>query len=521
MNLKEVIEKMKDFISVRKEQFLQLKKEKKIAIIVGVIAIILAIIFGVGYIKDNKYKVLFSGLDSNDAASITKELENRKVDTKIKGDSIYVPKGEVDKLRLELSNNISNGSKGFEIMDEGSSFGMTDEEFEIKKQRMAQGEIEKTIKTFPQVESARVHITKGEESVFAKESKPGKAAVSIELKPGENLEPSQIRSIMSLVSASTSNVPKQNVEVVDQNMNLLSEGLLDENGNAKATNSSGLDISRKAEKELSSDLERSILSLLDPIFGEGKVKATVNADLDFDTSEKTEILVDPNKVIVKESRNNNKSTKTGNTGGAVDNNMNNVGNDGQDIIDSKEESIEYEVGKVETKTIKAQGEVNKITASVAIDGKLGAAEIQAVENMVANAIGMNPDRGDDVAIVSMNFNANATNKPTNALDLIKEDEGLSKILKITTYVVAGILLLIVILLVVMFIRKRRERNIEDIFDDEDEISLINQKLEEMEQNRLKYIEEDEENITLEDEVRNYASENPDQVTELIKSWLNE
>ena len=47
-------------------------------------------------------------------------------------------------------------------MDSNNSFGMNDEEFKLKKQRMIQGEIEKTIKTFPQVESARVHITQGE-----------------------------------------------------------------------------------------------------------------------------------------------------------------------------------------------------------------------------------------------------------------------------------------------------------------------------------------------------------------------
>lgn len=521
MNFKEIIQKIKDFTITKKEQFLELKKEKKIAIIVGVVAIILAIIFGVAYLKDNKYKVLFSGLDPNDAAAITKELESKKVDTKIKGDSIYVPKEEVDKLRLELSSNISNGSKGFEMMDEGSSFGMTDEEFEIKKQRMVQGEIEKTIKTFPQVENARVHITEGEESVFAKESIPGKAAVSIDLKPGESLEPAQVRSIMSLVSASTSNVPKQNVEVVDQNMNLLSEGLFDEKGNVKENNSNGLDVARKAEKELSSDLEREITELLEPVFGQGKVKATVNADLNFDTSEKTETVVDPNKVIVKESRRNNKSTEDVNTGGAVDNNMNNVGKEPKSTVDNKEEDIEYEVGKVETKTVKAQGEVNKITASVAIDDNLGAAETQAVEKMVANTIGMNPDRGDDVAVVAMNFDANSADKQANALDKIKQDEGLNKMLKTTAYVVGALLLLIAAILVTMYIRKRKEREMEEMFNDEDEINLINQKLEEMEQNRLKYIEEDDESMTLEEEVKLYASENPDQVTELIKSWLNE
>lgn len=261
MNIKEFPQKTKDFVIVKKDQFIELPKKKKIIITTALVTLLLAGIFAINYAKENKYAVLFSGLDSNDATMVTKELESKKIETKIKGDSILVPKEDVDKLRMELSSNISNGSKGFEIMDSGSSFGMTDEEFQIKKQRMIQGEIEKTIKVFPQVQSARVHITQGEESVFANETVPGKAAVYVELNPGQTLKQDQVISIMSLVSASTQNVPKQNVEVIDQNMKLLSDGLIDDKGNVHTNSLSEVDESIKAEKDLSKDLERSILEI--------------------------------------------------------------------------------------------------------------------------------------------------------------------------------------------------------------------------------------------------------------------
>lgn len=511
MNFKEIMQKAKDFINNKKLQFNEFNKTKKIAIIIGVVTILLALGFGIKYSMDNKYKVLFSGLDTNDAAVITKELENKKIDMKVQGDSISVPRQQVDKLRLELSGKLSNGSKGFELMDEGSSFGLTDEEFQIKKQRMMQGEIEKTIKTFPQVEDARVHITKGEESVFAKESTPGKAAVSLTLKSGEALESDQIRSIMSLVSSTSTNIPRQNVEVVDQYMNLLSLNLFDEEGNVTSSNTKGIDISRKAEKELNDELSKSITGLLEPIFGQGKVKATVNADLNFDNSETTEIVVDPNTVIKNESRTENTSTEEGSTGGAVDNNMNNVADSSQNTIESKEKSIEYEVGKVETKTIKAQGEVNKITASVAIDGNLTAAQIRDVSDMVANTIGVDQNRGDDVKVVSMNFGMNAAAE--------SEAESMTKMLKTAGYAMLAVLLVAIAGLIIMFVLKKRNE-MEEEYDDDYEIDLINQKLEEMEKNTLLDNVEDEEGVTLEEEVRNYAAENPDKVTDLINSWLN-
>ncbi|MGL6105064.1 flagellar basal-body MS-ring/collar protein FliF [Romboutsia sp.] len=519
MNVKGIIEKVKKIITAKTEQFKGLKKEKKIAAIIGVVAVTLSIIFGIMYLNNSKYQVLFSGLDSSDANTITKELESRKVETKVEGDSIYVPREQVDKLRLELSGNISNGSKGFEIMDDGSSFGMTDEEFQIKKQRMTQGEIEKTIKTFPQVESARVHITNGESSVFSKESISGTAAVYLNLKPGASLDPSQVRSIMSLVSASTSNIPKQNVEVIDQNMNLLSEGLFDENGKVNSTSANGLDLARKAEKQMDSDLERAIMSLLEPIFGQGKVKVAVNSDLNFDSNEKTETVVDPNKVIKNESKSENKTTEQNNDGGAVDNNMNNTGNNQNGVEESKEEKTEYEVGKSETKTVTAQGGINKITASVAIDGNLDAGAMKNIQDMVANTIGMDKQRGDDITVVGMPFNENKA--PANIVEAIKQDAQLMNILKAVTIVVAALLLIIVATLVTMFIRKRKAKEEEEEFDDEAEIDLINQKLEQMEINRMVNVEGDEESISLEEEVRKYAFENPEQVTDLINNWLNE
>ena len=511
MNVKDIINKIKEFISKKILDFKALSKTKKLALVIASVAVILSIVFGVKYMNNNKYKVLFSGLNSTDAASITKELESENIDMKIQGDSILVPKDKVDELRLKLSENISNGSKGYELMDEGSSFGMTDEEFKIKKQRMLQGEIEKTIKTFSQVADARVQIINGEESVFAKETQPGSAAVTITLNPGESLDISQVRSIMSLVSASCENIPKQNVEVVDQNMNLLSEGLYDENGKEQATNSSGLYIARKAEKELNSDLERAISSVLESMFGSGKVVVKVNSDLNFDTNEITEIKIDPNKVAIKENKKENTTSQDDAAGGNIDNNMNTVGGNDTNLNTSREESIEYETGRTESKTIKAQGEINKITASVAINGNLNNKTLQQVEDIVSNIIGVDENRGDSISVVGMPFDTLANEDDNLA---VKDD--INKVMKIVAVVVGILLLLIVGIVVYMYMKKK---NSED-FDDSEHLDIINQKIQEMEKTRSTE-DEEEESISLEEEVRQYASENKEQVTDLIRNWLSE
>ena len=45
--------------------------------------------------------------------------------------------------------------------------------------------------------------------------------------------------------------------------------------------------------------------MLEPIVGKDKVKATVNVNLDFDSKQNTQTVVDPNKVII--SQENSKS----------------------------------------------------------------------------------------------------------------------------------------------------------------------------------------------------------------------
>lgn len=143
--MKKLLEKVKGLL----EKFKSQSKKIKIAVIVAILAVIIAIVSGIiFYSSSNKYQILFSNLDPTDSQTVVNTLEEGKNVYKIEGNSILVPSDKVDELRLKLAPNLTSGSKGYELMDAGSSFGMTDEEFKIKKNRMQQGELEKTIKKF-------------------------------------------------------------------------------------------------------------------------------------------------------------------------------------------------------------------------------------------------------------------------------------------------------------------------------------------------------------------------------------
>ena len=195
--------------------------------------------------------------------------------------------------------------------------------------------------------------------------------------------------------------------------------------------------------------------------------------------------------------------------------MNTVGGNDTNLNTSREESIEYETGRTESKTIKAQGEINKITASVAINGNLNNKTLQQVEDIVSNIIGVDENRGDSISVVGMPFDTLANEDDNLA---VKDD--INKVMKIVAVVVGILLLLIVGIVVYMYIKKKNSDIVEEDFDDSEHLDIINQKIQEMEKTRSTE-DEEEESISLEEEVRQYASENKEQVTDLIRNWLSE
>lgn len=516
---------MNNFIeSIKKlfNKFKSLGKWVKVAIIGVIVTFIIALASITFYSSANKYQLLFSGLDAYDAQMVTEKLKEQKVDMKIQGDSILVPKDMVDELRLSMAPDLTSGSKGYELMDSGSSFGMTDEEFQLKKIRMLQGELEKTIKSFPQISDARVHITAAKDSVFVADSEPGKAAVYVKLASSGGLSNEQVESIIALVSGSTDNIPKENIEVIDQNMNLLSKNISNEGSGYVSSESisSHLELEKKYEGELQS----TVTELLESIVGKNKVRVAINADLDFDSKEKTETVVDPNKVIVSQQSVNeeNVGSTTATGGSTVDENMSNTiteTEEGTDGSTSKreEQTTNYEVGKSESKIISAPGEVRRLTASVIVDGELQANMQTALENAVANAVGLNTERGDQISVVGIAFDP--TMSADDTTNPFEEEETTSNPL----YMYLGIgvaVALFASIIGFIIIRRRRKKN-------EEEPSLldvvIDDKISKVPEEMLKPIDFETNNpqAHIESELKRYASEKPEQVVDIIKSWLVE
>ena len=501
--------------------FKGLGKVVKIAIIVAIVTLIVAIVSMFFYSSANKYQLLFSGLEAYDAQFVTQKLTETGVDMKIEGDAILVPKEMVDQLRLEIAPELTSGSQGYELMDNMSSFGMTDEEFNVYKNRMIEGELEKTIKSFSQVADAKVHITAARDSVFVTDAEPGKAAVYLDLKPGNKLKIEQVESIMALVSGSTDNIPTENIEVMDSDMNLLSKGVNDED--SPYVSSDAILANIALEKNYEEELQDTLIALLTPITGKDKVNVVVNADLDFDSKQKTETIIDPNKVIISQQtvteQNSNGSDATG---GLVDDNVgSSIVDENGNVTSSRDENTtNYEVGKTENIVISAPGEVRRLTASVIVDGNLDENVQAAIEQSVRTAIGYQGERGDAVSVVGINIDPTIAEDNEDMVNPFDKEAQLRNTIMYSA--IAVIILVGIIIAIVVIFRKRKAKEEEESRQPLLDV-IIDEKISRVKDEPLDPINFEENNpqVHLEKEIQQYASTKPDQVAEVIKSWLAE
>ncbi|WP_123053494.1 flagellar basal-body MS-ring/collar protein FliF [Clostridium sp. JN-1] len=512
----------------------ELSRRKKIAFGVIFAGVIAALIFAGISLGSTKYEVLFSNMNSTDSAAVYKQLQADKVDAKVKGNSILVPKDQVDKVRMQVLSEVqmTNGSQGFELLDK-SKFGSTDAELKINYQRALQGELERTIKSFSEIEDARVHLVIPDDTAFVKDTEPGTASVTLKVKQGQSLTPDQVKAVVALISGAVKNIPPQNVQVMDANMNLLSNDLYTDkkDGNQSTTSA---DKQQQLKKQYEQDLQKRLKDMLESVYGKDKVKVTVNADLDFDAVQQDAVTYDPKSVVVSE--NNKKSTSNSGSSGAsnspVDNNMTNsaAANNGNSVSTNEESTKNYDVSKVEQKTIKAPGSVKRLTASVALDGNVDDATKTAIKNLAVSTIGYDDKRGDTISVEGIPFDTTLKDKAKKDLDDM--NKATEQAQKNKLYTIIGIIAAVIIAAAVgifLWMRKNRMEE-EDAFDDEfgqtqsidtvigdDEADMTGQ------QPKFKPVEFEEENeqTHLENEIKKYAKEKPDQVADVIKSWLAE
>jgi flagellar M-ring protein FliF len=504
-------------------------KSKRITTVVIASAIIISLLVAVLFTTRVEYATLFSNLEPQDSGKIIEQLKADKIQYKIEGTTILVPKDKVDELRMSaFSDGFAPSEKGFELFDQ-SKFGVTDTEARIMYQRALEGELSRTIESFEEVEKARVHLVLPEETVFTRETEKARASVTLKLIGTNTLEPEKVKSIISLISGSVKNLPKENVEVVDSNLTLLSDNLY--NDLAAGGTPSALK-QQELEKQFESKVQTDVREMLESVYGRNKVKVSVNADMDFDSKQITSITFDKDNVVERSIKTidelSNDSGGSVSTTSPVDDGMGNTigGSGGQSSESNRNETIvNNEIGQTEQKTIKAPGEVKRMTVSVVLDGTIGEVEKASIKNIVAAATGYDEDRKDVINIEALPFNNDIKKKAEEDLLKMQEEEAKADKMKIYAIIGGSVLGFIVLLLtLILTLRKRRNKNNAEQSSGKPSFDVVvGDTVIPVQHADYKPVlsDEEEDMMTMEKEIKGYANKKPDQVSEVIRAWLSE
>lgn len=525
------MEKLLEGINKLKEKWLGLSRNKKIVFVVLFLAFLSAAIYLGISSTQTKYGVLFSKMDTTDSASVIAKLKTDKVAYKVDSstNTIYVPTDKVDDLRLEYSTLIKNGSTGFELFDNTSQFGMTDKQYNVTYQRALQGELERTIKSFPQVEDAKVQLVIPDDSVFVQDENPSKASVYLKMKTGQTLGEDQVKAIMSLVAGGVKNLSKENVQVIDDNMNLLSSKINSSDGDTTETTDSKNKVQTKKETEL----QKKILSQLEPVYGSGKVKVQVHADMNFDsTQQKTTVEKDPVVISEHDIKEYNSGANNATSSSPVDSNVNsnqivNNTTNSSSGLTHDETTKNYDTSKVETNTVVSPGTIKRLTVSVVVDGNVNAQAQASINNIVSQAAGTDAQRGDTISVEGIKFDTSAQTAAQKAIDeMNKENQQNQKNRMIIGAIIGGVALLTAIIGFIIYRRKKKNEEEEEEAEEEDDHiidTVVGDDAVKKQKPQFAPIDFEEENEKdhMENEIRKYATTKPEQVADVVKAWLTE
>jgi flagellar M-ring protein FliF len=386
----------------------------RFGVMAGVAAVLTAFfLYIAGAITEAPKTILFSGLESRDAAAVTGKLDAMAVKYDVKdGGTILVPADQVTKLRMALAqDNLPAAGVGYEIFDKSDTFGTTAFVQNINHLRALEGELARSIQTIEGVESARIHLVIPERQIFSRDDQTPSA--SVVLKTRGRMDRGQVQAIQHLVAAAVASLSADRVAIVDDRGNLLAGG----------DDKSGPDALARNQDEDTTNYENSlrqrIEAIVTSIVGAGHVQVQVAADINYNHTQTTSESYDPDSKVVRSTQTvERNATDTSGAGNAVSvanalpgANAAGGGDTTKNSSGSTEETTNYEISKKVTTSTVDGGDVKKVSVAVVVDGSgegttykpRTAEEMSKITALVRSAMGYDQARGDQVQVSNMPF----------------------------------------------------------------------------------------------------------------------
>lgn len=385
---------------------------KRLIIMGGVAALIMAALAMVALRGENATMgFLYTDLDPSAAAAISEKLKAQNVPFELSADgtAVMAPVDKLAELRMAMAGEKLGGKIGYEVLDEEQPFGVSASRAKMNETRAIEGELVRSIQSLDAVSGARVHIVMPERAMFAAEARPATASVTVKTKG--RLPAETIQAIRYLVSSAVPELSPESVSIVDQSGALLARA-----GEQGAAGGGSVD---ERQSQIEAKMREEIIALLEPIVGQGKVRAEVAAQIDRDATREESNVYDPDKQVIArqvtvesdDQTNENSGEQAATVGNQLpEAQQQPVGAAGGDTRQQarKENSEDTTYANSATRSVvtREPGKLTRLSVAVTVDGGaqgLAEARKQQLTRLVENAVGIDTERGDSVVVESLAF----------------------------------------------------------------------------------------------------------------------
>ena len=351
--------------------------------------------------------LLYGGLQAGDAGEIMAEIERRGVAYEVRGETIWVDTAQRDRLRMDLAalGLPQGGGSGYELLDGMSGFGTTSQMFDAAYWRAKEGELARTILALPNVKSARVHLAVPSGRGYRREA-AGTASVTVTT-AGAPVSREQARSLQFLISSGVPGMAPEAVTVIDSARGVVSPG------------------EAQAGSDREAEMKRNVERILEPHVGAGNAIVELHLDLENEREQLTERRFDPReRALISEEVEETSDQSSNQAAGGPVTAASNLPDSAAGSDESRSNRAEtrqrsnYEVSQVTREVLRQPGATRRLTVAVLVngtqqagaDGKLAImprseAELGAIRELVASAVGLDEARGDLLTVKSLPFAA--------------------------------------------------------------------------------------------------------------------
>lgn len=411
----------------------QLPMMRQFALLVGLAASVAIGFAVVLWSQQPEYRPLYGSMDNLNASQVVEVLQQSRIRYKVEPNSgaLLVRSEDLADARLQLASagvSQGDGNLGFEILDRERGLGTSQFMEATQYRRGLEGEMARTISSLYNVKAARVHIAMPRSTVFVRDDRKPSASVLLELYAGRKLEPAQVMAIVNLVATSVPELNKDQVTVVDQHGNLLSD---QDSLNELTIAGRQFDHTRRLEDTYT----RRVHNILQPVLGSGNYKAEVSADVDFSTLESTSENFNPesslrSEQVLIEQRVAGQAPQG--IPGALSNQPPGTTQVPEQVIDpetgepvvvtppqdTREQSTRnFELDRQISYSRQQQGRLTRLSVAVVVDNHqqlnaetgevtsvpLTELELSNLTQLVRDAVGFDQARGDSVSVVNSAF----------------------------------------------------------------------------------------------------------------------